>query len=149
MEVEGSSNGGSYANFEETNKIVKDLEQHYTDVHPEVDIVDFEKNTSFDSTKNTEVNMMDKSEKTINYIDIDNHNKEINKIIINDNSYEGYFQKMLGKNWKVVMIFILIEMVFLGLVLYKLFFDSEEEMVPIPGSPTPLQVASLVSNFVN
>ena len=56
---------------------------------------------------------------------------------------------MLGKNWKVVMIFILIEMVFLGLVLYKLFFDSEEEMVPIPGSPTPLQVASLVSNFVN
>ena len=28
-------------------------------------------------------------------------------------------------------------------------FDSEEEMVPIPGSPTPLQVASLVSNFVN
>ena len=150
MSVEGNSKGNyaSFDKLKDSNefflnkdkKFVEKREKNYKDIYPDIDLnkinsVVNKKNTEFVHENNSENNSRNSQEqifskdsgnkllknnantKTINIIDYDN---EVNNNVYINSPYVSYFQRSFGKNWIIFLIFLVIEVLFLLMVIYRL-----------------------------
>ena len=183
MEVEASSNG-SYDHFEVISDHVQHvgedhkesveehgheedhhdhqenkLESDYKELYPETD--------SDVSINNVESNELNSVKTKLNAVDVDvkvegDLNKsETNNIFIG-HSIDKMCKKYLGRNYKMLLFLIFIELVIIGYLLYDMYFSNSSlsgmsgmpgmpGMSGMPGTfqqnPTPQQVASMLQTF--
>ncbi len=167
MSVEGNSKGG-YASFDKLKdsnefflnkdkKYIEKREKNYKDIYPNIDLnkinsvinkkeVEFvhEDNSEKDS-RNTQKQKFIKDSgntKTVNIIDYDN---EVNNNIYINSPYVSYFQRTFGKNWIVFLIFLVIEVAFLLMVIYRLL--TKNNNISGPTSSNGVLIANL-SSFI-
>ena len=167
MSVEGNSKGG-YASFDKLKdsnefflnkdkKYIEKREKNYKDIYPNIDlnkinsVVNKKKtefvheNNSETDSRNTQKQKLIKNSgntKTINIIDYDN---EVNNNIYINSPYVSYFQRNFGKNWIVFLIFLVIEVIFLLMVIYRLLIKNKN--VSGPTSSRGVLIANL-SSFI-